>query len=126
MSVLLIGTSTFASFIKLIMLLIVFILILVGSYYFTKWYGKSGMLKNKSQNVNIVESFPLGPGKQVCILKLGEKYIAVAVCKDQVTVLTELEEDQLSFEAPPLQNTNFKEVFGEIIKQRKEKGNKQK
>lgn len=124
MSVFLIGTSTFASFIKLIILLIFFVLILFASYYFTRWYAKSGMIKNKSQNIRVMESFSMGPGKQICILKLGEKYVAVAVCKEQITVLTELDEGQLLLEEVQLQSTSFGEVFGEMVKQQLKKSKK--
>ena len=113
----LIGTSTLASFIKLILLCIAFVFILIGSYYFTKWYAGSGMVKNKTKNIQVMESYPLGPGKQVCILKLGEKYIAVAICKEQVTVLTELPEEQLIFEETTIQNAGFSEVFGKLVKE---------
>lgn len=123
MSVFLIGTSTLASLFKLIALLIVFILILVASYYVTKWYAKSGMIGNRSQNIQVVESFSMGPGKQICILKLGEKYVAVAVCKEKITFLTDLNEEQLSLEAPPIENTNFKDVFGKMMKQQWKKNN---
>lgn len=42
MSVFIVGQSALASFLKLLMLLIAFILILAASYYVTKWYAKSG------------------------------------------------------------------------------------
>ena len=122
MSVYLIGTSTLASLFKLIALLIVFILILVASYYATKWYAKTGMLNNRTQNIHIVESFAMGPGKQICILRLGEKYIAVAVCKDQIVYLTEIPEEQLSLELPKPENGNFKDVFGKMLKQQFQRG----
>lgn len=117
MSVYLIGMSILASLFKLIVLLIVFILILVASYYATKWYAKSGFPGNKSQNIQMIESFPMGPGKQICIMKLGNKYAAVAVCKDRITFLAELEEEQLSLESPQAENANFKEIFGNMVKQ---------
>lgn len=117
MSVCLVGTSTLASLFKLIALLIVFILILVASYFFTKWYAKAGMTRIKSGNIQVVESFPIAQGKQISILKIGEKYIAVAVCKEQITFLTELTEEQLSLEIPPTANTDFSEVFQKIRKQ---------
>lgn len=122
MSVCLMGTSTLASLFKLIALFIVFILILVASYYATKWYAKSGMLNNRSQNIQMIESFSMSPGKQICILRLGEKYIAVAVCKEQIVYLTELPEEQLSLELPNAENGDFKEVFGKMLKQQFQKG----
>lgn len=118
MSVFLIGTSTFASFIKLLILLIVFVLILIASFYVTKWYAKSGLLKNKSQNIQVLESYPLGPGKQICIVKLGGKCIAVAICKDQITLLTELDESQLVYEEKKLSEAGFQEIFSDMVKQK--------
>lgn len=115
MSVYLMGTSTLASLFKLIVLLIVFVLILLASYYVTKWYAKTGMLGKQSQNIQVVENYPMGPGKQICIIKLGGKYIAVAICKDQITFLAELEKDKLSLEQQPLENASFKEVFGKMV-----------
>lgn len=43
MIVVLVGQSALASFFKLCMLLIAFILILVASYYVTRWYGPIGL-----------------------------------------------------------------------------------
>ncbi len=117
MFVYLVGSSTLASFIKLILTCICFVLILVAAYCFTKWYAGSGMVKNKTKNIQVMESYPLGPGKQICILKIGEKYVAVAIAKDQVTVLTELQEEQLTFEEIAVKNTSFGEVFGNTMKE---------
>lgn len=117
MYVCLVGTSTLASFIKLILLCICFVLILVASYYFTKWYASSGVIKNKTKNIQVMESYPLGAGKQVCILKIGGKYVAVAISKEQITVLTEIPEEQLIFEETTTQNANFGEVFGKMMKE---------
>lgn len=118
MSVLLIGTSTLASFFKLIMLLIVFVLILVASYYFTKWYARSGFIKNQSPNIRIVETFPMGPGKQICIIRLGDRYAAIAVCKDTITYLMELSEEQLIFEQRQLPEGDFRDIFGDMLKKK--------
>lgn len=118
MSVYLVGMSTLASFFKLILLFIVFILILVASYYFTKWYAKSGLIKNQSHNIQLVESFPMGPGKQICILHIGEKYVAVAVCKERITYLTEVDGEQLSFTTPEVSDSSFQEIFGNMVKER--------
>lgn len=118
MSVLLIGTSTLASFFKLILLLIVFVLILVASYYFTKWYARSGFIKNQSPNIQVVETFPMGPGKQICIIRLGKQYAAVAVCKDTVTYLTTLSEDELILEQRQLPEGDFRDIFGDMLKKK--------
>jgi flagellar protein FliO/FliZ len=117
MSVYLVGMSTLASFFKLVMLLIVFILILIASYYSTKWYAKSGRIANKSPNIQILETFPLGPGRQICIIQLADKCVAVALGKDQVTFLTELDPEQLA-EPTTVEKGSFQEIFGEQLKQK--------
>ena len=38
----------------------------------------------------------MGPNRQICIMRIGQKYIAVSVCKDQIRFLTEIPEDQLA------------------------------
>lgn len=119
MSVLLIGTSALASFFKLILLLIVFILILFASYYFTKWYAKSGFIKNQSQNIQIMETFPMGPGRQICIVRLGEKYAAIALSKDTITYLTEVPEEQLHFEQPRVQEGDFRDILWQNISEKR-------
>lgn len=118
MSVFLVGMSMLSSFIKLILLLVVFILILVGSHYFTKWYAKSGLLGKQSVNIQVMENFPMGAGKQICILRIGEKYMAVAVGKDQITFLSELDPEQLSFSLPEPMEDSFGKIFGNMVKER--------
>jgi flagellar protein FliO/FliZ len=99
------------------MLLILFILILVASYFSTKWYAKSGLIKNQSPNIKVLESFSLGQGRQICILQLGDKCVAVALSKDKVTFLTELDREELVQQTPP-EKSSFQDVFGDQLRQR--------
>ena len=87
--------STFAGIFKLIFLVIIFIVILVLSYLVTKWYANSGLVKNKTNNIEIKESFQLAPGKTISIVRIGEKYVALAQFKDNVVKLAELTEEEL-------------------------------
>ena len=117
--VLLIKFSAFASFIKMIILLVIFIFILAASYYVTRWYGKSGFAVKRTQNISVVESFQISPGKLIYIVKIGSKYIAVAGTKEQMCFLAELNPDELDFsvkqagEAAP-----FSDIFSQIIKKK--------
>jgi flagellar protein FliO/FliZ len=109
--------STLASFFKLVMLLVVFILILVASYYSTRWYAKSGLMKNQSPNIQILETFSLGQGRQVCIMQLGDKCVAVALSKDNITFLAEIDRDSL-IQQTPVERGSFQEIFGEQMRQK--------
>ena len=112
--------STFASILKLIFLIIIFVVILVLSYAVTKWYANSGLVKNRTSNISIIENFQLSPGRTISIVKIGEKYIAVAQYKDSIVKLTELTEEQLDLnEKMEMTDTSFKTVFSNMIKERK-------
>ena len=70
MIVVLVGQSALASFFKLCMLLIAFILILVASYYVTRWYAQSGFVHRQNHNMEIVDTLSMGPTRQICIVRI--------------------------------------------------------
>lgn len=112
--------STFAGIFKLIFLVIIFIVILVLSYLVTKWYANSSLVKNKTNNIEIKESFQLAPGKTISIVRIGEKYIALAQFKDNVVKLAELTEEELILNREvEISDSSFKDVFSNIVKSRK-------
>lgn len=112
--------STFASVFKLIFLIIIFVVILALSYIVTKWYANSGLVKNRTNNISVVENFQLSPGRTISIIKIGEKYVAIAQYKDSIVKLTELTQEQLDFnEKVEIQDTSFKNVFSNMMKDRK-------
>lgn len=112
--------STFAGIFKLIFLVIIFIVILVLSYLVTKWYANSGLVKNKTNNIEIKETFQLAPGKTISIVRIGEKYVALAQFKDNVVKLTELTEEELILNREvEISDSSFKDVFSNIVKSRK-------
>lgn len=112
--------STFAGIFKLIFLVIIFIVILVLSYLVTKWYANSSFVKNKTNNIEIKESFQLAPGKTISIVRIGEKYVALAQFKDNVVKLAELTEEELILNREvEISDSSFKDVFSNIVKSRK-------
>lgn len=112
--------STFAGIFKLIFLVIIFIVILVLSYLVTKWYANSSLVKNKTNNIEIKESFQLAPGKMISIVRIGEKYVALAQFKDNVVKLAELTEEELILNREvEISDSSFKDVFSNIVKSRK-------
>lgn len=124
--------STFASIIKLIVLLILFFVLLYGVHIFTKWYAKSGYVNAKSSNIQIIETQQVVPGKSIVIAKVGEKYIAFLIMKENAIFLTELSEDELSFDQV-VQKTdmskmtmNFTDVFQKVKNYNHEKKNREK
>ena len=113
--------SRLSSFAQLITLLIVFVFVLALTFYATKWTAKLQKSQYRNSNINIVETLRLSNTKYIQIVKLGTKYIAIAVGKDTVTFLTELEEEQLNL-TQSTEETGVK--FQEILKKVKDMNKK--
>lgn len=83
---------------QLTAVVVVFVLVLAGTYYVTKWIAKSGMIQSQSRNIKVIETFKITNGKYIQIIQLGKKYYSIGVTKDQITFLTPLDEAQLDFQ----------------------------
>lgn len=88
-------SSSLESFIQLVGVLLAFVIVLVLTYYTTKWVG--GYQKNQmsGREFKVVDTIRIANGKCVQILKLGDVYLVVAVGKDEVTMLAKLTEDEI-------------------------------
>ncbi len=122
MNVLITSYSKLSSFAQLITLLIVFVFVLALTYYSTKWMAKIQKSQFRNSNIEVIETFRLSNTKYIQIVKLGGKYVAIAVGKDTVNFLTELEEEELDLTKPENKTTNLE--FQEILKKVKDMNRK--
>lgn len=109
---------------ELIGVLIVFVLVLLATYYATKWIGKSGAIQMQSANIKVIETFKIAPNKYIQIIQLGNKYYSIAVTKENITFLTSLDEEQLDLTAKDKEVTilPFRDMLDRMNKrQKKEK-----
>ena len=106
---------------QLTAVVVVFVLVLAGTYYVTKWIAKSGMIQSQSRNIKVIETFKITNGKYIQIIQLGKKYYSIGVTKDQITFLTPLDEAQLDFseEVRNGQTVSFKELLDKLNKNKK-------
>lgn len=126
-------SSSLESFIQLVGVLFVFVIVLVLTYYTTKWVG--GYQKNQmsGREFKVVDTVRIANGKCVQILKLGEVYLVVAVGKDEVTMLAKLTEDEIGltedeisglFRTNVVNTTSAQESFQETLEKIRERFNK--
>lgn len=119
------GLSRLESIINLIGVSILFIIILIASYYTSKWVGKSGYRQLNGKNVQIIETVPLSQSKYIQIVKIGKRYVALGVTKEHIEFLCELSEDDLDFSEnstkPKNSGTDFKTILSKIGKDKKYK-----
>lgn len=112
-------SSGWESFFQLIGVLLIFLFVLVITYFTTKWIAgyQKGAMYNK--NIKVIETFRVNNNKFIQIIQIGEKYLAISVCKDTINVLTELTEEQLTWrpseeETPVAKTPNFQEIFEKL------------
>lgn len=83
--------------IQFITVLVIFVFVLGITMFVTKWVGKYQKMQNSGKNIDVLESVRISPSAYVEILRVGKKYIAVAVAKENVTYLCDVSEDELVF-----------------------------
>jgi len=91
--------KSFDNVMQLLGLIVLFFVILFGSVFITRWIGLHGMNLNQSKNFTIIESFTIAQNKCIQIIKVADKYIAIAVSKENIEFLCELDENKIDLEA---------------------------
>ncbi|MBD5523994.1 MAG: flagellar biosynthetic protein FliO [Lachnospiraceae bacterium] len=105
------------NYVQFLTVLVIFVFVLMITYWVTKW--TAGYQKGQTANANmeILETIRLSNNKLVQIIRVGRKYLAVAICKDTVTMLTEIPEQDLVFSDKNFSKTQgFKEILEKMQK----------
>ena len=111
----LLAVSRVDSYAQLMTVLVIFLFVLALTWFVTRWIA--GYQKGKSTNTNmeLLESFRLSNNKYIQIVRIGNKYLALAVCKDTVTMLTEIPEEELKL-SEGTSMTGFKDILNRVQK----------
>lgn len=113
MFILLLASSGLESIVQAVTLLIMFLIVLVITFFATKWLAKYQQGQTVNRNFKVIETFRIAPQKFLQIIEVGEKYIVISVCKDTVTMLTEL--DRETVRELPEQTLQINESFQEVL-----------
>ena len=109
------GNGRWDSFIQMVGLLILLIIILLAAYYTTKFVGKfkTGQLKNS--NFKVIDAYRVSPNKVIQIVQIGNKFIVLAIGKDTINYITELDEAEVYFrEANTPEKLSFKQTLEKL------------
>ncbi len=118
-------SSRIEAFAQLLTLLIIFIFVLAVTYYVTRFVGNYQKNKLSGSNINILETMRIANNKYIQIVKIGSRVFAIAVAKDTVSYLCELDEDGLIYKESSsgkmlINNDNFKEILEKFKKDKPE------
>ena len=105
---------TVSSFAQLVTVLFIFVLVLALTYYVTRWISRYQKTSGFGKNIELLETLRLNNTNYIQIVRIASKYLAIAVCKDSVTVLTELNEDE--YEPPAVKQGEAPDFSKELTK----------
>ncbi len=109
----LLSANNFAQFFTL---LVVFVAVLGVTMRTTRWMANYQRQQNENGNIHVVETVRITNNKYLQLVRVGETYMAIAVCKDTITMLGEIPADQLVISNSAGGGTNFKELFEKTLK----------
>ena len=114
-----INTSGWESFFQLIGVLLVFVFVLVVTYFCTRFIAnyQKGVTANK--NIRVIETFRVANNKFIQIIEVGRAYFVIAVSKDTVTLLGEIDKEELIWlpdrdTQSPMVRENFQEILQKL------------
>lgn len=104
------------SLVQLILVIIIFIFVVFLAYLAARIAGsyQANML-NKNSNIKVIETYRITNNKFIQIVKLGDKYAAISISKDNVEFMMELNADsitEINNQLPA--NMDFKTIFDKI------------
>ncbi|MCD7726663.1 MAG: flagellar biosynthetic protein FliO [Clostridiales bacterium] len=105
------------SYVQFLTVLVIFVFVLVITWWVTKWTAGYQKSKNVGANIELIEAMRLSNNKYVQIIRVGQKYLAVAVCKDTVTMLAEIPgEDLCLSQGEGSKGSSFRDILTKVQK----------
>ena len=118
---LLLSTADLSGIAQFITVLILFVAVLWVTWAVTKWTAGYQKGKYAGGNIEMLESIRIASDKYVQIIRVTDKYLAVAVAKDSVTLLAELEESAvMRKEDTACVKMSFQELLEKVREKKKE------
>ncbi len=113
--------STLENVLQLLGLILLFIIILIATYFTTRLIGNLQSNKLKNSNFKVIESFRLSQGNHLVLIKVSSKYFVIALGKNEVNVITQLDEDEvMQNEDKEIGQIDFSKYLNKFTKKTKE------
>ncbi len=95
MIILELGMSNSDSILQLLGVSILFVFILVITYYTTKFVGGAKLGQTKKGNFKVLETYKIAQNKYLQLVQIGTRYFVIAIGKDDIRSLVELQESEI-------------------------------
>ena len=111
--VILTGSSLARSVSQFFTIIIIFGLVLFLTYVTTRYVGNIKRIQSRNKNFEVIETYSIATNKYLQIVRAADKYIVIAIGKDEITKIAELDEDSIINTSR--NDTSQKEVFSSLI-----------
>ena len=117
-----VSTSRLEAASQFLTLIVVFALVLALTYFVTKFVGNYQKNRLSGGNINVVETMRISGSKYIQIIQIGTRFFTIAVCKDTVTVISEIEQGDLvlSDNNTEVKSESFKSILEKFKKDKPE------
>lgn len=117
-----VSTSGLETFTQLLTLIIVFALVLALTYFVTRFAGNYQKSKLSGGNISVLETVRISNSKYIQIIQIGNRFFAIVVCKDTITVISEIEQGDLvlSDNTTQVKSESFKSILEKFKKDKPE------
>ncbi len=110
------STSAYA---QLITVLVVFVVVLAVTAVVTKWLANYQRGQNSGRNIEVIETTHIANNKWMQIVRVGKTFKVLAVSKDSVTYLGDIDPSELKEIKPDGSKSAFKSMFEKALKKDK-------
>ena len=117
MAAILTKSTTAGSISQLITVIFIFIIVLGVTVWATKLIGNYQKMQGYNRNLEIIETLRITNNKFLQIVRVADKYIVIGIGKDEVSMITEIDGDELL--KVSAEKGNIKESFTDIINKAK-------
>ncbi len=101
---------------QLITVLALFAAVLAVTALVTKYIARYQKAQKAGGNMEVLETMQIAAGKYIQLVRLGDTYAAIAICKDTVTMLCQIPKEQIYIkDVSGGQGPNFRELLGSVL-----------
>ena len=114
--------NSLQSLFELLGLILIFVIVLVVCYYTTRFVAGRQLVQKKIGNFEIVVTFPIAQNKYLQLVRMGNKYVVIAIAKDSISYVTELDENEVCQiqKNATVSGKSFKEILSGFTKKAEE------
>ena len=106
-------SGTLDSVFDLLTVLFIFVFVIVLTFFTTRFIANYQKGKSVGRNLEVLEIYRVTSNKYLQIVRAGKKYLVIGIGKDEIHVLAELSEEELTMPAEKEETgmLSFKEML---------------